>query len=158
LDGYVHTLCKNRSFHIFFCPALMIGIISDNFWVHFICNEYFANIANESYVQLNHLHDFYQTQKDLDPSKIKYFSYRYMTNNTEYCKNKCMRNLWSITFAKITIKVKGTRWIHRLGERRCLQEALYSMIQKDGLTFVCLYFLNYTWYVNDLHNIWKRRS
>jgi len=30
---------------------------------------------------------------------------------------------------------------------------IYSMIQKDGLSFVRLYFLNYTWYVNDLHNI-----
>jgi len=30
------------------------------------------------------------------------------------------------------------------------------MIQKDGLNFVGLYFLNYTWYVNDVHNIWKR--
>ena len=29
----------------------------------------------------------------------------------------------------------------------------YSVIQKDGLNFVRLYFLNYTWYVNDLHNI-----
>jgi len=27
------------------------------------------------------------------------------------------------------------------------------VIQKDGLNFVRLYFLNYTWYVNDLHNI-----
>jgi len=26
-----------------------------------------------------------------------------------------------------------------------------SVIQKGGLNFVCLYFLNYTWYVNDLH-------
>ena len=34
----------------------------------------------------------------------------------------------------------------------------YSVIQKDGLNFVRLYFLNYTRYVNDLHNIWKRRS
>jgi len=32
------------------------------------------------------------------------------------------------------------------------------MIQKDGLIFLRLYFLNYTWYVNDLHNIWNRRS
>ena len=32
------------------------------------------------------------------------------------------------------------------------------MIQKDGLNFVRLYFLNYTWYVNDLHNIWKFRT
>jgi hypothetical protein len=30
---------------------------------------------------------------------------------------------------------------------------IYSVIQKDGLNFVRLYFLNYTWYVNDLHNI-----
>ena len=34
----------------------------------------------------------------------------------------------------------------------------YSVIKKDGLNFVGLYFLNYTWYANDLHNIWKRRS
>jgi len=27
------------------------------------------------------------------------------------------------------------------------------VIQKDGFNFVRLYFLNYTWYVNDLHNI-----
>jgi hypothetical protein len=24
---------------------------------------------------------------------------------------------------------------------------------KNGLNFISLYFLNYTWYVNDLHNI-----
>jgi hypothetical protein len=30
---------------------------------------------------------------------------------------------------------------------------IYSMIKKDGLNFVRLYFLNYTWYLNDLHNI-----
>jgi len=29
----------------------------------------------------------------------------------------------------------------------------YRVIKKDGLNFVRLYFLNYTWYVNDLHNI-----
>jgi len=29
---------------------------------------------------------------------------------------------------------------------------IYSVIQKDGLNFVRLCFLNYTWYVNDLHN------
>jgi len=34
-----------------------------------------------------------------------------------------------------------------------LQRRKYSVIQKDGLNFVSLYFLNYTWYVNDLHNI-----
>ena len=30
---------------------------------------------------------------------------------------------------------------------------LYSVIQKDALNFIRLYFLNYTRYVNDLHNI-----
>jgi len=32
-------------------------------------------------------------------------------------------------------------------------EPLYRVIQKDGLNFVRMYFLNYTWYGNDLHNI-----
>ena len=31
------------------------------------------------------------------------------------------------------------------------------MIKKDGLNFVHLYFLNCTCYVNNLHNIWKKR-
>jgi len=30
---------------------------------------------------------------------------------------------------------------------------MYSVIQKDGLNFVRLYFLNCTRYVNGLHNI-----
>jgi len=30
---------------------------------------------------------------------------------------------------------------------------IYRVIKKDGLNFVRLYFLNYTWYVDDLHNI-----
>jgi len=30
---------------------------------------------------------------------------------------------------------------------------VYSVIQKDGLNFAPLYLLNYTWYVNDVHNI-----
>jgi len=34
-----------------------------------------------------------------------------------------------------------------------ITELKYSLIQKDGLNFVRLYFLNYAWYVNDLHNI-----
>ena len=29
----------------------------------------------------------------------------------------------------------------------------YSVIQSDGLNFIRLYFLNYTRYVNNLHNI-----
>ena len=45
-------------------------------------------------------------------------------------------------------------WLHSA----IIFKRLYSVIKKDGLNFVRLYFLNYTWYVNDLHNIWKRRS
>jgi len=30
---------------------------------------------------------------------------------------------------------------------------MHRVIKKDGLNFVRLYFLNYTWYVNDLHGI-----
>jgi len=33
------------------------------------------------------------------------------------------------------------------------KRVMYSVIKKDGLNFVRLYFLNYTWYVDDLHNI-----
>ena len=33
-----------------------------------------------------------------------------------------------------------------------------SVIKKYGLNFVRPCFLNYTWYVDDLHYIWKRRS
>ena len=33
-----------------------------------------------------------------------------------------------------------------------------SVIRKDRLNFVRLYFLNYAWHVNDLHNIWKGGS
>jgi len=34
-----------------------------------------------------------------------------------------------------------------------LIEVQYRVIQKEGLNFVRPYFLNYMWYVNDLHNI-----
>jgi hypothetical protein len=37
------------------------------------------------------------------------------------------------------------------GRLHCLVK--YSVIKKDGLNFVRLYFLHYTWYVNDQHNI-----
>ena len=36
---------------------------------------------------------------------------------------------------------------------RIILSLKYSVIQKDGLNFIHIYFLNYTWYVNDLHNI-----
>jgi len=34
-----------------------------------------------------------------------------------------------------------------------VQIEIYSVIQKDGLNFLRLYFLNYIWHVNYLHNI-----
>ena len=42
--------------------------------------------------------------------------------------------------------------------RSCVTHAtdmvlLHSVLQKDGLNFIRLYFLNYTWHVNDLHKI-----
>jgi len=40
-------------------------------------------------------------------------------------------------------------------------DILTNLIQRDSkyvLNYVRLYFLNYTRYVNGLHNIWKRRS
>ena len=40
----------------------------------------------------------------------------------------------------------------------CNDKLKYSVIQKDGLSFVRLCFLNYTWYVNDPHNICKWMS
>jgi hypothetical protein len=36
---------------------------------------------------------------------------------------------------------------------RPLKTTQYRVIQKDGFNFLRLYFLNYTWYVNDLQNI-----
>jgi len=41
----------------------------------------------------------------------------------------------------------------RTSSRIFIQHQIYSVIQKDGLNFVRLYFLNYAWYVNDLHSI-----
>jgi len=35
---------------------------------------------------------------------------------------------------------------------------LDRVIQKGGFNFVRLYFLNYIRYLNDLRNIWKRKS
>jgi len=52
------------------------------------------------------------------------------------------------------LSVLSIEWANKV-RRLCL---MYSVIQKEGLNFVRLYFLNYTWYVNELHNIWKRRS
>ena len=44
-------------------------------------------------------------------------------------------------------------WNRMRGVDRVTSFTVYSAIQKDGFNFVRLYFLNYTWYVNDLHNI-----
>jgi len=42
---------------------------------------------------------------------------------------------------------------HEVDFYRTRKNSIYRVIQKDGLNFIRLYFLNYTWYVNDLHNI-----
>ena len=49
-------------------------------------------------------------------------------------------------------------YITALRTQKYYTSSIYSVIQKDWLKFVRLYFLNYTRYVNDLYNIWKRRS
>ena len=65
--------------------------------------------------------------------------------------------LASIVRRPIRLCVVVTNW----GQEQ-LQHWLYldfsilltkSVIQNDGLNFVHLYFLNYTWYVNVLHNV-----
>ena len=48
-----------------------------------------------------------------------------------------------------TVTAHAYRHLHPMQQ----QTLTYSVIQKDSLNFVHLYFLNYTWYVNDLHNI-----
>jgi len=40
-----------------------------------------------------------------------------------------------------------------LGPHHTSPAELYRVIQKDGLNFIRLHFLNYTRYVNGLHNI-----
>ena len=49
----------------------------------------------------------------------------------------------------------GAPYIYDISHLRVnsLGSPIDSVIQKDGLNIVRLYFLNYTWYVNDLHNI-----
>jgi len=42
---------------------------------------------------------------------------------------------------------------YSLTQKSCVRLYIYRVIKKDGLNFVRLYFLNYIWYVNDLHNI-----
>jgi len=39
------------------------------------------------------------------------------------------------------------------GPKPNVTSLIYRVIKKDGLNFLGLYFLNYIWYVNDLHNI-----
>jgi len=47
----------------------------------------------------------------------------------------------------------GTDRTGRVAGNLKVLSCIYRVIQKDGLNFVCLYFLNYTWYVNDLRNV-----
>jgi len=53
------------------------------------------------------------------------------------------------------VSLRSYRALTRFVKLRDMKMAkiMYRMIQKDELNFVRLYFLNYKWYVNDLHNI-----
>ena len=42
---------------------------------------------------------------------------------------------------------------YMLGHKMHLYYLMYSVIKKNELNFVRVYFLNYTWYVNDLHSV-----
>ena len=46
------------------------------------------------------------------------------------------------------IKIKG---FYKISKYKIFELFKYMVIQKDGLNFVHLYFLNYTWYMNDLY-------
>jgi hypothetical protein len=76
-------------------------------------------------------------------------------NNRQKTTPKQYRNsLISASFLKIKFiakyfKHKFSNSLKNLTSGR----KIYSVIQKDGFNFVRLYFLNYTWYVNDVHNI-----
>ena len=54
----------------------------------------------------------------------------------------------------VTLGIQRSMHMRRiiLSSVACLPQQ-YRVIQKDGLNFIRLYSLNYTWYVNDLHNI-----
>ena len=56
----------------------------------------------------------------------------------------------------VIYKLNFTEFTHVTRISLCM--TLYSVIQKDWLNFVRLYSLNCTWYVNNLNNIWKRKS
>ena len=59
--------------------------------------------------------------------------------------------LLTLSLAKLSQNTKEILKPLHLWKNALLQ--IYSVILKDGLSFVRLYFLNYTRYVNDLHNI-----
>jgi hypothetical protein len=66
------------------------------------------------------------------------------------------KNMWRIHEKLLNCKVLQ-QW-----EKLCLYATrallMIRVIQKDWLNFIQVYFLIYISYVNDLHNIWKRRS
>ena len=66
---------------------------------------------------------------------------------------------WPVAHLKQTESKTVTEWSHCMTQlvtmycKISLLKGKYRVIQKVGLNFVRLYFLNYTRYVNDLHNI-----
>jgi len=56
-----------------------------------------------------------------------------------------------------TIRNRTSVWLKNYATEK-IPKTNYSMIKKDGLNFVIPYFLIYIRYLNDLYNIWNRRS
>jgi len=46
----------------------------------------------------------------------------------------------------------GGDYSYQVSQHILIARLKYRVIKKDKLNFIRLYFLNYTWYVNDLHN------
>ena len=79
---------------------------------------------------------------------------------------KCISSASGLKKTKISSDCTGEYFLVIYSKNHTLLYSVYVLapqsefmvIQKDGLSSVRLYFLNYTRYVNDVHNIWKRRS
>jgi len=84
------------------------------------------------------------------------------SSKTKFCENPSIESRVvpdGTTDTQTDGRTDGQRNLTKLGftfrniSKPHVGKDIYREIQKDGLNFVLLYFLNYTWYVNDLHNI-----
>jgi len=72
-----------------------------------------------------------------------------MTNERAKTFSRTAATAWNLATQKISA-------VNILSDRPSY--TTYSVIKKDGLNFVRLYFLNCTRNINDLHNIWNSKS